>query len=244
MCDTHDKTYTGWKGWPELPTAAPASGSGAWVDLSHVLSNDLPNVPFFPAPRFEQIMTQPKSPLNVTEMQMVVHLGTHVDAPRHFFSDGPAFHEIPLERLHGHGVVWHIEKADYGVIDAADFESARPAVNPGDIVVISTGWWRHFGSERYDRHPSLSVEAARWLVDRRVKLLAVDFVTPDLAVNRRRPGFNWPVHHVLLGHGVLVCEHITNLETLADNRAEFMFSALNIRNSDGAPARVLARALQ
>jgi kynurenine formamidase len=244
MCDTHDKTYTGWKGWPELPAAAPASGRGAWLDLSHVLSNDLPTVPFFPVPRFEQIMTQPKSPLNVTEMQMVVHLGTHVDAPRHFFSDGPAFHEIPLERLHGHGVVWHVEKPDYGVIDVADLERARPAANAGDIVVISTGWWRHFGNERYDSHPSLSVEAARWLVNKCVKLVAVDFVTPDLAVNRRQPGFSWPVHHVLLGHGVLVCEHITNLKTLVNSRAEFMFSALNIRNSDGAPARVLARPLQ
>jgi kynurenine formamidase len=244
MCDTHDKTYTGWKGWPELPATAPASGSGAWLDVSHVLSNDLPTVPFFPVPRFEQITTQPKSPLNVTEMQMVVHLGTHVDAPRHFFSDGPAFHEIPLERLHGRGVVWHIEKPDYGVISVADFERARPAVNPADIVVISTGWWRHFGNERYDRHPSLSVEAAQWLVDKRVKLVAVDFVTPDLAVNRRGLGFDWPVHHVLLGHGVLVCEHTTNLDTLVNNPAEFVFGALNIRNSDGAPARVLARPLQ
>ncbi|MGZ5126835.1 MAG: cyclase family protein [Burkholderiales bacterium] len=244
MCDANDTTHTGWKGWLDIPPVEPTTAQGPWLDLSHVLSNDLPTVPFFPAPRFEQIMTQPQRPMNVTEMQMVVHLGTHVDAPRHFFSDGPAFHEIPLDRLHGRGVVWHIEKPDYGVIDVTDFDRARPHINAGDILAIFTGWSRYFGQERYDRHPNLSVEAAEWLVAKRVKLVAVDFVTPDLAVNRREQGFNWPVHHVLLGRGVLVSEHITNLESLAGQRAEFMFSALNIRNSDGAPARVLARTIE
>ncbi len=117
---------------------------------------------------------------------MVVHLGTHVDAPRHFFSDGPAFHEIPLDRLHGGGVVWRIDKEDDGVIDVADLERARPRLQPGDILALDTGWARHFGTPRYDRHPSLSVAAAEWLVAQRIKMLAVDMVTPDLPVNRRR----------------------------------------------------------
>src|ERR1700682_200586 len=106
MCEASSPEHTGWRGWLDLPQMAVTAGSGPWLDLSHVLSHELPTVPFFPAPRFEQIMSQPKHPMNVTEMQMVVHLGTHVDAPRHFFSDGPAFHEIPLDRLHGPGVVW------------------------------------------------------------------------------------------------------------------------------------------
>jgi kynurenine formamidase len=227
----------------DVPPSTAATAAGEWIDLSHVLNEQLPNVPFFPPPRFRLVMSQPKHPLNVTEIQMVVHLGTHVDAPRHFFSDGPAFHEIPLERLHGRGVVWHIEKDDYGVIDVADLERARPRLSPGDILALRTGWSRHFGAPRYDRHPNLSVAAAEWIVAQGVKLLAVDFVTPDLAVNRREKGFNWPVHHVLLGHGVLVSEHLRNLEALSGERAEFMFLALNVQDSDGSPARVLARKL-
>jgi kynurenine formamidase len=241
MCDSTGQAGRGWKGWIDVPAPTPAKEAGSWVDLSHVLNEQLPNVPFFPPPRFRQIMSQPEHPLNVTEIQMVVHLGTHVDAPRHFFCDGPAFHEIPLERLHGRGVVWRIEKEDYGVIDVADLERARPRLEPGDILALDTGWAQHFGTTRYDRHPCLSVAAAEWLVSQRIKLLACDTVTPDLAVNKREKGFNWPVHHVLLGHGVLVSEHLTNLETLANHRAEFMFLALNVQDSDGSPARVLAR---
>ena len=243
MCDNAGHPGRGWQGWIDVPAPAAEQGTGAWVDLSHVLNEQLPNVPFFPSPRFRQIMSQPKHPLNVTEIQMVVHLGTHVDAPRHFFSDGPAFHEIPLDRLHGRGVVWRIDKEDYGVIDVADLEGARPRLAPGDILVLDTGWAQHFGTPRYDRHPNLSVAAAEWLVAQRIKLLACDTVTPDLAVNRREPGFGWPVHHVLLGHGVLVSEHVTNLATLSNGHAEFMFLALNIEGADGSPARVLGRRL-
>jgi kynurenine formamidase len=243
MCDANQHPGHGWQGWIDVPAPAAEHGTGAWVDLSHVLNERLPNVPFFPSPKFRQIMTQPAHPLNVTEIQMVVHLGTHVDAPRHFFSDGPAFHEIPLDRLHGRGVVWRIDKEDYGVIEVADLERARPRLAPGDILVLDTGWAQHFGQPRYDRHPHLSVAAAAWLVAQRVKLVACDTVTPDLAVNRREKGFSWPVHHVLLGHGVLVSEHLTNLDTLANGHAEFMFLALNVEGSDGSPARVLARKL-
>lgn len=244
MCDSTEHPGRGWKGWIEVPTSSAENGRGEWIDLSHVLNEQLPNVPFFPTPRFRRVMSQPEHPLNVTEIQMVVHLGTHVDAPRHFFSDGPAFHEIPLDRLHGRGVVWRIEKEDYGLIDVDDLEHASPKLRPGDILALDTGWAQHFGASRYDRHPNLSVAAAQWLVSQRIKLLACDMVTPDLAVNRREKGFDWPVHHLLLGHGVLVSEHLTNLATLSNGYAEFMFLALNVQDADGSPARVLARKLE
>lgn len=71
--------------------------------------------------------------------------------------------------------------------------------------------------------------------------MGVDFATPDLAVNRRSSDFNWPVHHILLSRGILISEHLTNLERISGLRIEAMFLALNIEDSDGAPARVIAR---
>jgi kynurenine formamidase len=62
-------------------------------------------------------------------------------------------------------------------------------------------------------------------------------------VSRRAADFNWPVHHILLSHGVLIAEHLTNLHALAGRRIEAMFLALNIQGADGAPARVVARPL-
>ena len=242
MCDAPQEVGLGWRGWMDLPAPATITPIGSWVDLSHPLSIDMPRVSFFPKPRFEQIMEMPKHPLNVTEMQMVVHIGTHVDSPRHFYRDGPAFEDIPVERLHGPGVVWRIDKGPNGVIEPADLEACKPKVRPGDILLLSCGWSGYAGSSKYDdEHPALSIAAAEWIVAQRVKLLAVDIPTPDLPVALRPDGFNWPVHHALLRDGVIVAEHLCNTKTLEGQRAEFVFCALNIAKADGAPARVLAR---
>ena len=107
----------------------------------------------------------------------------------------------------------------------------------GDIVILDTGWWRTPGD---GEHPSVGEPAARWLVECGVKLLAVDLPTPDLAVHRRPENFDWPVHRMLLGHGVLIGENLANLGELPD-RVEAMFMPLPIAGADGSPARVLVR---
>ena len=241
MCDIPTEIGLGWKGWIDFPAPKGVSGVGPWVDLSYPLGPELPRVSFFPKPRFEQIMKLPNDPINVTEIQMVVHIGTHLDSPRHFFSDGPAVENVPLERLYGPGVVWPVALEPDGLIEPKHFEGLEAVLEPGDILALHTRWSEYVNSPLYDQHPSLSVAAAEWIVEHRVKMLAVDMPTPDLPVSRREDGFNWPVHHCLLSHGVLVAEHLRNLDEIADQRVEFMVNALNIENADGAPVRILAR---
>ncbi len=241
MCNTTEKKPTGWQGWLNVPTPLPLEGAGPWLDLSHRLNADLPRVPTVPPARFEQVHRQPEDPYNVTKMEMWVHLGTHVDSPRHFIQDGPTFDEIPLERLYGPGVVWRLDCREYRVIEAEDLGAMEPKLRRGDMLLLDTGWTQLAGTEAYERHPSLSEAAALWLVNQGVKLLAVDFGTPEAAPEKRWDGWHWPVHHVLLSCGVLVCEHLCNPRPLAGQRIEAMFLALNIEGSDGAPARVVAR---
>jgi kynurenine formamidase len=241
MCETASDKRRGWRGWRELPAPKISGARGAWIDLSHRLTETLSRVPVFPQPRIRQIMTQPQHPANVTELHMVVHHGTHVDAPRHFISDGPTMDQIPLERFYGSGVVWRIDAPALGVIEVDDLERATPRMQEGDIVLLDTGWGKHVNTEEYENHSSLSPAAAEWLVERGAKLVGVDFSTPDLTAHRRPPNFGFPVHYTLLGAGVLIAEHMTNLPALSGRRAEIMFLPLNIAGSDGAPARVIAR---
>ena len=244
MCDSdQSKPGAGWRGWMDLPAPRRCVPAGDWIDLSWPLSSEVPRIASFPPPRLTRIASIPERPLNITELQMIVHTGTHVDSPRHFYNDGPAFQDIPLERLMGAGVVWRMQVPLYGLIEPADLEAMRPRLAPGDILALDTGAAARVGTPDYDRHASLSVAAAQWLVEQRVKLLALDTPTPDLALDKRPEGFIWPVHRVLLAAGVLIAEQVTNLGVLAGGRAEFMFCPLNIADCDGAPARVLARAI-
>jgi len=245
MCDpTETAPGTGWRGWNTSDTSGPARAAGDWIDLTWPLSPGVPRISSFPPPRIERIASIPKEPLNITELSMIVHIGTHVDSPRHFFSDGPALEDVPLARLMGTGVVWRIDKPLDGMIEPEDFERMRPQLEPGDILLLDTGISRYVGTPDYDRHTALSVAAADWLVDKKIKLLAVDTPTPDIPTHKRPRGFDWPVHHTLLRDGVLISEQVANARSLAGRRAEFLFLPLNIVGGDGAPARVLGRAIR
>ncbi len=243
MCESQTKKVPGWQGWLDLPAPKITGAQGPWIDLSHRLTEELSRIPSFPQPHIRQITRIPEHHANVTEVHMVVHHGTHIDAPRHFIADGPTMDEVPLDRLLGSGVVWRFDVADRGVIDVADLERATPRMREGDIVLFDTGRARHINTERYMQHACLTGESAAWLVDHGAKLVGVDFPTPDLAAHLRSPDFAFPVHYTLLSRGVLIAEHVTNLAPLAGRRVETMFLGLNIEGSDGAPVRPIARVI-
>ena len=244
MCDVHPNGRIGWRGWPVLDPQKDWLPKGPWLDLSHELHDDIPVPYVFPRPKFDRVNAMPKDRLNVTKIDMVVHAGTHVDAPSHFFMDAPDFGAIPLERLIGYGVVWHMELQPFATITAEHLAAQSPSVTPGDMVLLHTGWSSLWGTDAYANNPSLTADAAEWLVERKVALLGIDFTTPDLALSQRKDGFDWPVHKILLSQGTLIAENIANLGPLAGQRVELMLLGLNIKGSDGSPARVIGRAVQ
>lgn len=240
MCETC-AIGEGWNGWLDLPGRTIGKPLGDWIDLSYPYGPDMPCASIFPRPSFSMLRSMPEHPFNVTEIRAAAHAGTHVDSPRHYYLDGPAFEDIAFDRLQGPGVVWHIAAEPDEVISVEKLQAARPHLRPGDILALDTGWADRFGTPEYELHPSLSPAAAEWLLAQQIKLLACDFATPDLVYHLRQPGFDWPVHRTLLSHGILICEHLRGHKVLAGGHAEFIFAALNVVASDGAPARVIAR---
>ena len=196
----------------------------------------------FPRVSVERVVRIEERGLNVTKVEFAVHSGTHLDAPRHFFANGRSIDQLSLEEVSGPAVGLAVERGPVEEITAADLEANSPLPEPGEIVFLHTGWGRHFHGDHalYHRHPYLSEDAADWLVERRVKMLAVDVATPDLPEGSRPPGFNWPVHHRLLGNGTLIAEHLNNLDQVVGRRFRAFAFPLPIQGSDGSPARVVA----
>jgi arylformamidase len=241
MCEHVTTKYADWSGWVPLPANAGTAGRGPWKELSHRLTETMARSPAFPPPKFHRVLSLPHDTCNLTRIEMLCHYGTHVDAPLHFIDNGPALDEIPLDRFYGGGVQWRIEKEPLGLIDAIDFEKATPAARPGDIVIVDTGWSALVYDHSYHHHPYLTPEAAQWLVDHQIKMLVVDFATPDLPKAKRPENYGFPVHAILLGQGVLVAEHAAPPAELTGSRVEVVFTPLNIAGSDGGPVRGLVR---
>lgn len=213
-----------------------------WFDLSQPFFDGMPHASILDPPAFETVRSVADDGVNVQRYAVPTHVGTHVDAPMHFVEDGETIDELPLERCCGEAVVLDVSGPEPAEITLDDVEGCEGTVTPDDVVLLHTGWGSKYGTEGYDPHPWLSVEVAEWLVEREVKLVGIDAITPELPVPFRPSGWTeHPVHRTLLGGGVLVAEHLANLGPHAGTRIEVQAFPVNIRGGDGAPARIVGR---
>ncbi len=135
----------------------------------------------------------------------------------------------------------HLERA---------LKTANTVVEPGDVVLLRTGWARFFPeASRYvtgsqGGHavmgPGPELDAARWLSERQVFAAGSDTIAFE-----KVPAASMPVHvHLLVESGIHIIEAL-NLEELSRERIfEFVFVAapLKIQGGTGAPMRPLALA--
>jgi arylformamidase len=169
---------------------------------------------------------------NVSTLHMSAHTGTHVDAPRHFFDDGPAIEALPLELLIGRTRV--IEVTSRGGIAAEDL--SRLDLTEDVRLLIKTHNSRLWGSPEFHAdYVGVTESAARHLVDHGIKVLGVDYLSVE---QFRTPGA--PAHHLLLGAGTIVIEGL-NLLNVDPGVYEMICLPLRIVGADGAPARVVLR---
>ncbi len=156
-----------------MPTS---TDSLQFVDLSHPWGHGQPNWPYFEDVKIERLHSHAKSRVLTQRITTVMHSGTHIDAPGHVIAGAPLLEEIPLDRFFGTGVVVSIPKRKWEKVMPADLAAARPQIQPGDIVIVNTGWHHHYGdnSTYYAYSPGFYREAGEWFVERGVKAVGTD----------------------------------------------------------------------
>ena len=61
--------------------------------------------------------------MNVTELSLPCHAGTHVDAPIHIMPNGKSIDELPLDAFVGTGAVISVKKKGGEEVTAKDLEA-------------------------------------------------------------------------------------------------------------------------
>jgi arylformamidase len=169
---------------------------------------------------------------NVSTLHMSAHSGTHVDAPRHFFDQGPGTEALPLEMLCGRARV--IELTTRKAITADDL--AQRDLSEDVRVLIKTHNSRLWGSPEFHRDfIGVAESGAKYLVEHGIKVVGVDYLSVE---EFKAPGA--PAHHVLLGGGTIVIEGL-NLRDIEPGIYDLLCLPLLVVGSDGAPARVVLR---
>lgn len=176
---------------------------------------------------------------------------THFDAPRHFYADGLAADEVPLDHLVGEAVVIDmLHKRPGEAVWASDLEASGVEVREGDIALIRTGWTNRapWGTERMWREMiSLEEDACDWLLAKKIKSLALDF---QADVNPFRvcsdcgqlvsSGRGSPNHRKFLKAGVVLLEWLVDLAEIKKPRVFLVCLPLKLVGADGAPMRAIA----
>src|SRR6187549_154708 len=104
-----------------------------FIDVSVPLDANLPTYPGNTPYSLEAIKRiKDGASSNVSTMHLSVHSGTHVDAPRHFFDEGPGVEALPLDLLCGRARV--IELTTRRAI-TADELAAHPLVEDVRVLI-------------------------------------------------------------------------------------------------------------
>jgi len=204
-------------------------------DLSHPLGSGMQVYPGDPGVEFAVALELERDGAAVTALHLGSHTGTHVDAPAHTVAGGRTLDRVALDELVGEALILRVDGlGDRDVVTTAMLGELPERVPA--IVVVDTGWARHFGTERALRHPSLDVGAARLLAERGMHVLGVDTLSPDPTDPHGTSEF--PVHEVVLGGDGLIVENLTGLDGLP-SRVRIGVFPLRLA-VDGAPARAVA----
>ncbi len=211
--------------------------------------------------------------VNIERMEMTAHVGTHIDALGHFSIGNRLYNGLDAEEevtdwglnrlgvehvppmvtrgllldvagLDGGG---HLEAGRAVTADelARSCDRSKLAIEPGDVVLIRTGWGKFYGIDnpRYVAgEPGIDAESAPWLSSQGVVAVGCDNMAVEVLPGSNR-AISMPVHqHLLVEAGVYIIENLS-LEALAAVGVHsfcFILLAAKFRGATGAPVRPVA----
>jgi len=209
------------------------------VDLSHVIEDGMTTYKGLPGPHICDFWSRERSAefyddgstFQIGRIDMVANTGTYLDAPFHRFEDGADLAAVDLRQLAGLEAL--VVRSEGPAIGPEQFEGRSVA---GKAVLVHTGWDRHWRTEAYQSgHPFLTEAAARLLVESGARLVGIDSHNIDDTSRRARP-----VHTILLRAGILICEHLTNLEALPNDGFRFTAVPPKVAGMGTFPVRAFA----
>lgn len=240
-----------------VPADFPA---GKVVDLSHTYDSDTvfwPTAEDFHLEKDFEGMTEKGYFYAANKFSAAEHGGTHIDAPIHFAKGGLPVDEIPLEQLMGPAVVIDVSEQsekdpDYQVkvADFEEWEKANGAIPNGAIVLLRTGYSKHWpdrkkylgtderGPEAVAKlhFPGLHPDAARWITQHRsIKAIGLDTASIDYGQSTL-----FESHRILLGKNTPAFENLTNLDQLPVKGFHVIALPMKIKGGSGGPLRAIA----
>lgn len=201
------------------------------IDVSLDISNETVSFPGDPKVEVKRVFDLKKGDIaTVSKLSLSSHTATHIDAPAHFIKDGLTVDKLPLEHLMGKVKIFEVPQDDR--ITRSFLEKKH--IEKEKAIFFKTKNSQHLNSSKfYEKYTSLSLDAAEYLIEKGIKVVGIDYLSIEEYGSEE-----YPVHKILLSHGVIVIEGL-NLLDVREGDYEFIALPLRIKDCDGAPARVI-----
>lgn len=208
-----------------------------FYDLTLPVSEEMPVWPGDEPPRFHFLSRLiDGETTNTGAFRSSLHLGTHVDAPRHLFADAPGVDALPLDVLMGPAavvVIPQVRKISREVLEKIPWPVEKRVLFKTENSLAGNH------AEKFQPDfVSLTADGAQFLVEKGTLLVGIDAPSIDLFSATKLPA-----HKILLGHGVVVVENLV-LQEVPSGIFDFCCLPLKILNADGAPARAVLREIR
>jgi kynurenine formamidase len=180
-----------------------------------------------------------------SKLEILTHIGTHIDAPAHFLEDGWTIDRVPLDRIVKRGRVIPLKHIAAGApVTADDILKTGVPFDDGVIPILQTGWtdraWRTDAFWNDTIYMDISV--SKLLVERNVSAVAIDFF-PEIPFWRmpRDPSLPpGPNHRALLKNNCIIIQMVANVDGIGPGEFTLCAVPLALEGLDGSPARVFA----
>jgi arylformamidase len=182
---------------------------------------------------FEWICTKAEGEtVNLGSITSSLHVGTHLDAPYHFDSNGASIDQLTLGAFMGAAVV--IDLSGKQTIEVSDLDAQ--ILNSAPRIIIKTGAWKdHFVFP--ESIPVMSSEVPEHLRRCGIVLLGLDLPSVDPIDSKTLDN-----HHALHARGIHVLESLY-LRDVPEGQFELIALPLRIVGADASPVRAILRSL-
>ncbi|WGL60130.1 cyclase family protein [Pigmentibacter sp. JX0631] len=216
------------------------------TDLSHLVTEQSPtwdNVSIKLTTHYESITENSDAKFKIQCLETPMGIGTHIDLPNHlnknlttadkFNIDQPFYDTYVIKLSH-----FMQENFKISLQHIHAFEKKYGTIKANSLIFFYTGWdqfWEN--AERYRNNlifPSISPEAAKYLVDRNIAGIGIDTLSPDAGNSM------FEVHQEMLQNGKFILENVANLSLIPEINAKTLVLPLKLSNATESPIRLIA----
>ena len=204
-------------------------------DISLTIQPKMPVWPGDPPVQLERVSKiEDGANANVSRLALSAHTGTHVDAPYHFLGDSRVTVDLlSLKVLNGEAAVLQIPD-EVGLVTKDVLQKAGIPQGARRLLLRTRNShiWTRGLIDFQTGFVGIGVDGARYLVERGVELIGVDYLSVAPYKQSR------PTHEVLLKAGLVIVEGL-DLSKVPAGTYSLHCLPLKLGGSDGAPARAI-----